>query len=71
MKPKSTAEKMAEFIMRSPIDFCKQCCAEHRACNEKMNELYNEHKDDNDYIAPLPPESQCIANIIKFFEQAQ
>ena len=69
MEEKSTAEKMAEFIMRSPIDFCKQCCADRTRCNESMNELYKEHIDDDDYLPTLPAESHCIANIIKYFEE--
>ena len=69
MKPKSIAEKMAEFIVNSPIDFCEECCADHKACNEIMNEQCRAHLEDKDYLPPLPPKSHCIESIVKFFEQ--
>ena len=43
---KSTTEKMAEFIMRSPVEFCKECCADRERCNEtifKTATKYYEH----------------------------
>lgn len=65
---KTPIENAAEFIFNSPIDYCKECCADFKRCDAEMKELYRAANDDN-YIAPRPPKEHCIANIIKFFEQ--
>lgn len=52
-------KKMAEYILNSCSDYCSECCADFKACNER---LANED-------APLPPDKYCIKNIIKFFEK--
>lgn len=52
-------EKMALYIMNSPVDHCSECCTNLQACNARFAD------DEN---APLPPDEFCIKNIIKFFE---
>lgn len=55
----NTLVKMAKYIMNTAADYCSDCCADYKACNERYDEKHN---------ALLPPEEVCIRNIIKFFE---
>lgn len=67
MEVKSTAEKMAEFIFNAGADCCRECCADFERCEAEIRKL-SRAADDVNYTPPLPPESHCIANIIKYFE---
>ena len=51
--------KMAKYIMNTAADYCADCCADYKACNERL-------KGNG---SKLPPEEVCIRNIIKFFEK--
>lgn len=51
--------KMAKFIMNTAADYCSDCCADFKDCNERL-------KGDE---SKLPPEEVCIKNIINFFEK--
>lgn len=55
----NTLVKMAKFIMQTGEDYCTKCCADFKACNERL-------KGDE---SKLPPEEVCIRNIINFFEK--
>lgn len=54
----NTLVKMAKYIMNTAADYCADCCADYKACNERLK---GEPK--------LPPEEVCIRNIINFFEK--
>ena len=52
--------KMAKYIMNTAADYCSDCCADYKTCNERYDERHN---------ALLPPEEVCIRNIINYFEK--
>lgn len=54
----NTLVKMAKYIMNTAADYCSDCCADFKACNERLK---GEPK--------LPPEEVCIRNIINYFEK--
>ena len=56
----NTLVKMAKYIMNTAADYCSDCCADYKYCNERYDEKHN---------ATLPPEEYCIKNIINFFEK--
>ena len=56
----NTLVKMAKYIMNTAADYCSDCCADYKACNERYDEKHN---------ALLPPEEVCIRNIINYFEK--
>ena len=56
----NTLVKMAKYIMNTAADYCSDCCADYKTCNERYDERHN---------ALLPPEEVCIRNIINYFEK--
>ena len=65
---KKPIEKMAEFIINSSAEHCKECCADFERCEAEMRRLC-QINDDVNYTPPMPSDEHCIVNIIKYFEK--
>lgn len=63
----TAAEKMAQWILANEDACC--VCANCERCNSAMDELYKQHEGDINYTPPLPDDCDCIAGIVKYFEQ--